>query len=560
MKRLICLAMIILCISGLCFPVSARSGAEQLRCEAAVADDGSCTVTLSATITFDEVVADPVFPIPAGAANVTLNGSAVHPGSDGRASLVSLKSVTGGMAGSHSVVITYRLDGVVAAQEDGAMLLTLPLLSGFAYPVDTLSVTVTLPGSVTTQPTFTSAYFQNHTEELLGTTVSGSAITITSKQTLLDHENLIMTLPVDERMFPDTAAAARVLSVMDFVIIGAVVLALVYYLLALRPTLPRKILRSTGPDGITAGDIPLWLTGSGTDLSLLVVAWAQLGYLRIQIEDGGRVLLHKRMEMGNERSMYENRCFKKLFGRRRTVDGTGYHYAELVRSVARRSSQVREVYRPNSGNPYIFRGLCATVALLSGISLAGAFSPNAAFLRFFLAVLTAVMAWLIQSGAHSLLRRNRLPLWIALGCAGVWVILGIWSGEWLVPVLMVIFQFFAGLMAAYGGKRTELGQQTLTQILGLRKFLCTVSKEELQRLSKANPGYFHELAPYALALGVDRIFAARFGKLRIPECTYLSRDDHSQMTAAQWAFVLRKAVDALDAKAKRLPIDKLTGK
>ena len=272
------------------------------------------------------------------------------------------------------------------------------------------------------------------------------------------------------------------------------------------------------------------------------------------------MLLHKRMEMGNERSMYENRCFKKLFGRRTTVDGTGYHYAELVRSTAKRSAQVREVYRSTSGNPYIFRGLCTVVALLSGISLAGAFSPNAAFLRFFLAVLTAAMAWMIQSGAHSLLRRNRLPLWIALGCAGLWLILGIWSGEWLLPALMVIFQFFAGLLAAYGGKRTERGQQALTQILGLRKFLCMASKEELQRLSKANPGYFHELAPYALALGVDQIFAARFGKLRIPESTYLSRDDHGQMTASQWADALRKAVDTLDAKAKRLPIDKLMGK
>ena len=64
----------------------------------------------------------------------------------------------------------------------------------------------------------------------------------------------------------------------------------------------------------------------------------------------------------------------------------------------------------------------------------------------------------------------------------------------------------------------------------------------------------------ALALGVDQIFAARFGKLRIPESTYLSRDDHGQMTASQWADALRKAVDTLDAKAKRLPIDKLIGK
>lgn len=560
MKRIVPFVMILLCVFGLCFSVSARSNAEQMNCEAVVGADGGCDVTIRATVIFDDTVKNPVFPIPVGAGNVTLNGSAVNPESDKLAELINLNSVTGNAPGTYSLVITYRIDAAVETQEDGTMLLTIPILCGFGYPVDDLTVTVKLPGDVTGEPSFISGYHQDNTAGLLDAKVSGSSVTISSKQTLLDHETLTMTLPVEESLFPGTAATARVLGLMDIAILAAVLLAVAYYLLTLRPVMPKKILRSTVPDGVTAGQIPVWLTGGGTDLSMLVVSWAQLGYLRIQVEEGGRVLLHKRMEMGNERSAFEIRCYKNLFGRRHIVDGTGDHYARMVRSVAKKAPQAREVYQSNSGNPYIFRVLCALPALLSGISLAGAFAPHSGFLGFLLAVLTTVMAVLIQSGARNLVMRDKLPLWIALGCAGVWLVLGICAGEWLTALLMVAFQLAAGLAMAFGGKRTELGQQAMVQILGLRKFMCTVSKPELQRLLKANPGYFHELDPYALALGVDQAFARRFGRLRIPECTYLIRSNQSQMTAAEWANVLRTAVNTLDAKAKRLTLDKITGR
>jgi hypothetical protein len=125
---------------------------------------------------------------------------------------------------------------------------------------------------------------------------------------------------------------------------------------------------------------------------------------------------------------------------------------------------------------------------------------------------------------------------------------------------MVAFQFLAGAAAALGGRRTELGQQTLVQMLGLRRHMRSVSKQELLRLLKVNPNYFYELAPYALAMGVDRAFARRFARLRLPECTYLIGSTRGQMTATEWAAMLRGAVNTLDAKAKRLPLEKLTGR
>ena len=126
--------------------------------------------------------------------------------------------------------------------------------------------------------------------------------------------------------------------------------------------------------------------------------------------------------------------------------------------------------------------------------------------------------------------------------------------------LMIGFQWLCGVGVAYGGRRTGLGQTALEQTLALKRHMRRVTKAELQRILKSNPGYFHELAPYALALGMDRTFAKRFGRLRLPECTYLVGGTGGQLSALEWTEKLRRTVSILDAKAQRLPFEKLTGR
>lgn len=557
MRRIGMLLMLVLFCLGFCIPGWAWSEAGQIRSETTVAKDGSCSVVVTANIHLEENVASAVFPVPKNAENITLNGSPATVRAGESSQMVSLKDVTGGAAGEWSIVICYDLPSVVTSTKEDGLVLTLPILSGFSYPVGELAFSVTLPGDVPGRPSFTSAYHQADIQSLLAVTVSGRTIAGQALEPLKDHESLTMTLPVDEKMFPETAHTAQVLDILDLAIVVVALVAVGYYLLTLRPVLPKRSLQVTAPDGLSAGDMGLWLTGRGMDLSMLVVTWAELGYIRIQVEDSGRVLLHKRMEMGNERSIFENRCYRDLFGRRGVVDGTGPHYAQLVRTVAKKAPQAKEIYRPGFGNVKVFWVLCDVAAILSGISMAGALG---AYLQVFLTILMGTMALLIQSGGRCLLLRKRRSLWIALGCAGVWLILGLWSRAWVTAVLVVAFQFFAGFAGAYGGKRTELGQQALEQILGLRRFMRIASRPELQRLLQYDSAYFYGVAPYALALGVDQTFAKRFGRLRLPECTYLTGPVQRQMSAVEWAKFLRTTVDKLDARAKRLPLARLTGR
>lgn len=560
MKRIIAVLMALVCCLSLTVPVLAQSNVPSVISQADVSSDGSATVTIQVQLIYDETVSSPVFPIPSGAQSPQLNGEKATVYTAASSRMVSLRAITnGGQPGTYSFTISYRISDIVI-QSGKNLRLNLQLLSGCPLPIESFRATITLPGEIESTPILSSGYYQENIRQKLDIAIQGNVLAIATNQPLKDHETLHLSLDVNEKMFPGTARTLRMLNLMDLAMGIAAVLAIAYYLLSMRPKLPRRRPRPDAPDGITAGSTPLWLTGSSVDLSLLVVSWAQMGYLRIEVLPDGRVMLHKRMEMGNERSAFENRCFKDLFGRRRILDGTGKHYAELCRSVRRSTSLNKKIYAPRSGKPWIFRSICAISGLLSGVALAGSIAPHSTLLQITVAVVCCGMSVMIQSVGKCLLLRHRRPMLIGAACAAIWLVMGFFAGDFILPALMVSFQFFAGVLSAFGGQRTELGRQALIQLLNLRKFMGHVSKQELQRLLKANPAYFHELAPYALALGMDRRFSRRFERLRLPECTYLVCKNRQTTTAAEWAQILRSTVRNLDARSWKLFYEKLTGK
>ena len=121
-------------------------------------------------------------------------------------------------------------------------------------------------------------------------------------------------------------------------------------------------------------------------------------------------------------------------------------------------------------------------------------------------------------------------------------------------MLAVLIQVAAGLMAAYGGRRSDLGRYQAGQILGLRHYLKRIPREEVLRNMQNDPDYFFDMLPYAIALGVDRPFAARFGRMKLPDCAYVAARRDRQRTAAEWAALVRRTADAMDSLPRRLEL------
>lgn len=557
--RILAAVLCCLLVVGCALPVFAESSAPYVDNITTVTSDGGCRVTLQVDIHLDTIVDGLTFPLPADAKDVKLNGSSVRASRSGGVLQVDLSGVVGSYIGDYTLRFDYSIDEVVT-YADKKLTLELPLLCGFAYPVNSMEFSVNMPGEVDTRPYFTGSYRQSTMESIMTISTKGSLISGTVNAPLDELETVTMTMEVSTEMFPTVSTFQREGNpeIVPMLIIGAV--ALLYWLLTMRAFPFLRTRRATPPEGVSAGELGCRLTFTGADLTMMVFNWAQLGYLLIHVDENHRVILHKRMEMGNERSLFEVKAFKSLFGNKRMVDGTGYQYARLYRSLSRQIPGERAMSTASSGNRKVFRLLNCAIHAIAGVCLAMNMTGQE-FLQVVLAILLgafgAVSAWKIQEGMLHIHLRTRQPLLLA-GILGVlWLLVSIWAGVFLIGLLTLLVQIIAGLANAYGGRRSDMGRQNAYAILGLRSFLKTISKEEIHKLSKPDPEYFHNMLPYALALGVELPFAKRFGKRKLPPCPYLIYGRKTgHQSAESLARQMREAAQILDARHRRMEWEK----
>ena len=567
MTRIRRILMAVFCIIMLTTTVYADSGATHVENWATVTSNGACSVTMTVRINMDHPATGLTFPLPRGAKDVAVNGSSARTYSsatDPTAVLTDLSFLDGYM-GENTVTFSYTLSDVLRTEynektKKSTLIMEVPLLCGFDYPVKGMSFSITMPGDVTgKKPTYTSGFLQTNIDSIVNSVTGGSLISGTVTRPLQDREKITLVMEVDEAMFPGKLIHYRDGNpeVVPMAICAAA--AFVYWLLFMR-CLPLLRQRRTEPlEGITAGEIGCHLTAAGADLTMMVFTWAELGYLRICPDKRGRVFLQKCMDMDNERTAFENRCFYSLFSKGDVVDATGVPYARLCHKVAGNISGVREMYIRHAGNAFLFRALSCGVSCFSGICFGNNFTTNPTLrvvLSIGLGLLGIITAWAIQDGMYRIHIRGKIPIYIASAAYVLWIALGILSGSWLIGLLAVLAQILAGLAAAYGGRRSDLGRNQAGLILGFRHYLGTISKDDLARITENDPDYFFRMLPYAIAMGVDTRFAKLFGDEKMGHCTYFVTRENRRRTAAEWALLLRKTADRMDARQRKRQLEK----
>ena len=558
MRRITVLIISILLLIGLSIPVWGANQASKVQVTANVSANESCQVTVVATLHVEENNGEITYPVPRDATGVTLNGRRVRTKKTKQAQNVDLSKAIGTMTGDFVVTITYALPDVIETGEAGTPELRLPLLSGYENSISRLDYTVTMPGEIQVKPAFSSGYHKADIEKDLYCTVNGMTVVGYSTQELKDHETLTMIMDVDPLLFPNAPIEIFETNVDDIAMIVCGVLAILYWILFLR-AMPFRWKRSaTAPEGVTAGELGAIVTLGRADLSLMVFSWAQLGYIQMQVSKK-RVLLHKQMDMGNERTAFEQKCFRRLFEKRDIIDTGGLHYAILCRNVAKMSPSLQSLVHPRSGNIKLFRAVAALIGLFCGVSFAIAMTQNAVLQVLWIILLAGcglLCGWFMQEIAGELVLRKTAKTVLALVLSALWLLLGLIAGQFGLALAVMLAQWVAGIMAFYGGRRTEAGLQDFARIIGLRWYLMTVSKEELKRLSEEDPEYFYSLMPDALALGVNRSFARRFPKGAASECPYITMRSAKTYSPRQWSDVMNRVLKDMNRRGRVLPIER----
>ena len=565
------LFMLLFAVLLLPLRAQAASAATRLDYTATINVDGEALVSLTLNLHLEAINQNLTYPLPGTATNITVNGASPATNKSGSLTIVSLARVTGGQPGDYVVTISYSLPKVVTVAmktdplnkskqivDKDNLKLELPLLSGFAYPISAMNYTITLPGEFTSTPDFYSTYQQNGLASELNLLYNGNMLTGSSKSGFNDHESVYMTMTLPPDMFPGVSTYQRTGNP-ELVPMGILAgTALLYWLLFLR-TFPAKRESCTiPPEGITAGELDCRLFLKGADLTTMVLCWAQLGYILIQV-DGRRVLLHKRMDMGNERSLFEVRTFRSLFGDRRVVDASSLAYAKTLRkaksmipgenTICRSTERQRNIYRYLLCVSQVFCGICMAMNMTSILALQ-------ILLSLLFGALAVVTAWQLHKVAYCTIGRDKTGLITAGVSLLVWLIIGLIAKAVWISLAECAGQILLGFPAAWGGRRSEVNRHEVAQLRGLRHYLSHMPAEDVQRLLAADSSYYFRMAPYAMALGVLHPFTQAFGKRKLPQCPYIVTRVQGSRKAEDWETLLKDLTSRMDARAKRMEMDR----
>ena len=571
MKRIFAIITVcILLMTALAVPASAESVASRIDLMCTVNSEGDCLVTMNVTLFLDQAFDSLSFPLPANAKDISLNQSIASTKKTDSAVLVDISRYTRDYIGQLPLVFNYTIPNAVKVDRDQEVklgterriLLTIPMLCGFELPVQSLSFIINMPSAdMTNPPYFTSIYRQESVGSDLSVNIAQNQIIGSSKTVLNDHDGITMTMVVPKEMFPTVSTYVREGNP-EILYMGICAgLAMLYWLLFLRTKPILHSRTSTAPEGITAGELGCRLTLSGGDLTMMVFSWAQLGYLLIYMDENGRVLLQKRMDMGNERNAYENKVFKVLFGSRRVVDATGNAYARLCRKVAAYVPQERNMHKGNSGNMKIFRGLSCGSMLFCGVCVAMNMSEIPVLyiiMSIVLSVFGAISGWLIQDMAYRTHLRGKVPVYIGFVCILIWLVLGWLCGQIWIPLCCCLGELLMGYLAAYGGRRSDLGRHDAAQVLGLRRYLKKLPREDINRLLENDPDYYFNMAPYALAMGVINPYSRSFSRRKFGQCPYLITPVTGKRTAEEWGHLMADAADMMDSRSRQMQVEQWT--
>ena len=558
MRRILAL---VLCVFLFAVPAHAANAAEGISSIVTVTENSACHVDLTLKIRLDEPARGLNFPLGTDIYSVTLNGTAAPLLQSGGMTCVDLSHLDG-KTGLFTCSIRYTINSVVSTDEDGVQTVTVPLLQGFAFPVEQMDFSVTLPKTVSNSPTFTSGYHGQDIERQMTALVTEHTIQGSLGQSLKDNETLYMHLVASEGMFPASQTFGGTLG-FDAAAMGICAgVAALYWLLTMG-CLPHRVSeRPTAPEGICAGEAAAYLLRKNADLPAMILQWAQLGYLTIQPTRKGQIWLEKKMDMGNERSTFEQRCFRDLFGVRMRLDATTRRFQDTCEKVVTGSRRKSYEYRLPPIMPLIFRVLSAGAGIFAGIAMGDSISTHHTWRLVIMAALGLVcfaLSWFIQEGMGCLHLRGKAPLKLAALSAVIVLIAGILCHCALYAVAVVPWSLLAGLMAFYGGRRSDNGQRIRSELLGLRHYIRKADGAELQRILATNRSYFYELAPYALVFGLDKAFAAKFADARLPSCTWLIIPGENR-TASTWYIHLRKVYQAMHRGRKPTLAERIFGK
>ncbi|MBE6927388.1 MAG: DUF2207 domain-containing protein [Ruminococcaceae bacterium] len=517
-----------------------------------VDEDGSCRVTMTATVQFLSTARRFTMPLATDADDINASGGSYDTDELDGVECVIFESKHG-FSGSKSFICSFTVPYAVRDTQTGQVFTMKLPERGWDYPIVSYAVQIEFPMPITQRPTWDSAYFGIDIENYLDIQVEENTMLIRSFDRLNDKETIRMDLAFEGATFSlrhRPGQTSGVATVLFWILFAA---ALLYRHLRLRNRRMPPSVRQTPMNDSTAGEIPCQLFAQLPDAMGIFAHWGNLGYLTILRNRNGRVQLKKKMEMGSERPAAERKLFYTIFKVSDTIDAVEPRVLKITARVGAqlRNTWTRNMFRKSTGSPYMLRLLAlAAAGIMSMMTFDLLLPANLLrwFLLPFLMAIGVVLSFALHlATANFYARRQRLFLLIGAVCALLLLILAGNAGCFLLMLASIALQIYCAAGTMFGGVRERNAQDLVCQILGLRTFLRHAETKSLNRLCEADGQYFYRMLPFAEQLGVAPAFARCCKHLQLEPCPWLIDSLSKQRDSlefydsyAQIAAVIRK--------------------
>ncbi len=518
---------------------------DQATVNAEVSTNGRTQVTATYQLSFDSAQDQLSVPLPDG--NISRVSAETYRYKVNKTDSGVNVVLSGSFTGTQTITVSYTVSDTYSTTSEGEVYQLGLVSSRWARNVGACSFQVilpqpsgTMPEDYALAPAVLSGYYGALKDTETGVNVNGTIVT-GSVADRMAYDSLTAQITVPQGYFYVRSSAISMIHVTYLAIgmMGVLLLLMIFWRLRLRTPKQSPQPRLLTPGGLLPCQLTQILDGGTCDIAVLILEWANLGYLTVGRTKKGYVVLTRVIPMGSERSKAERKLFQRIFATGYRVAATPGRFAAAgarFRAASRKSLN-HVIFDPKGGNVVLVQIPCRILfAVGVGYMVQQMLPEGGGFVV--LAVLAGMVGFLYSVYLHGeiarrvALKRTSLRYRITLGIALVLLIMGFLGGAFLEMLIGLFACCFSAVATSVGPRRSARGQELLSQARGCRMFYRQVTWQRLQILTGRNNRFFQSQLPKAAALGVDKTFAKRFERLPVPRPEWLNGKGPASTTAS----------------------------
>lgn len=441
--------------------------------------------------------------------------------------------------GKHQYTISYTVDTKDLGISSKEQVLYWNLLGDFDTTIKHFSYRIEMPKSFDAKNVYTYSGRYGMGDDNLTHNVDGNTISGSTQRMLSNNElaTIRVNLPKDYFTYPKPKDYSM------WALGAGIIILIVSGLLFLKFGKDDDVIVTVefkAPDDLDSASVGYVIDNSveNRDILSLIIDWANRGFLLIHDEkDGFRLEKLKDMDKGNSHG-YERVFFNAIFKDCDIVDegnlkngniGTALVNAKQMLKHSFNRNPKKRVYSSTSLGlqalmviliviPSTILSLSTAYAKYEMIEVAGTYMIPSIIL-----VITCV-PWMILMQKRYVMKKTSffIACFALLFINGIVVainsILQLFLGaNILIVIVIAIITLLLLIIMLFMDKRTKQGNRWLGQILGLKEFIISCEKDQIEMLANESPSAFFDVLPYAYVLGVSDVWVKKFENIVIPE-------------------------------------------